>query len=87
MNCLQRLLLALFVGVSASGAFAQDGDAITDKPKIEMLTCNVLILDPDGNPVAEHGKAIYVLKKQPQAGWKILIDIWNADPPVSSAGP
>lgn len=37
--------------------------------------------DPDGNPVAEHGKAIYVLKKQPQAGWKILIDIWNADPP------
>jgi ketosteroid isomerase-like protein len=36
---------------------------------------------PDGNPITEQGKAIYVLKKQPQAGWKILFDIWNTDRP------
>jgi len=34
---------------------------------------------PDGNPITEKGKAIYVLKNQPQAGWKYVIDIWNAD--------
>jgi len=34
--------------------------------------------DPNGNPVAERGKAIHVLKKRPQAGWKILVDIFNA---------
>lgn len=34
---------------------------------------------PDGNPVTEQGKAVYVLKNRPEAGWKILIDIWNSD--------
>ena len=34
---------------------------------------------PDGDPVTERGKAIHILKKQPEVGWKILIDIWNAD--------
>ena len=42
---------------------------------------------PDGSPVTEHGKAIYVLKKQPQAGWKFLIDIWNTDTPEAGTGP
>jgi steroid delta-isomerase-like uncharacterized protein len=41
--------------------------------------------DPDGNPVTEHGKAIYVLKKQSQGGWKILIDIWNSEIPLLGA--
>ncbi len=49
-------------------------------------TYELTLNDPDGNPVTEHGKAIYVLKKQPQGGWKFLIDIWNADPPAIGAG-
>jgi len=39
----------------------------------------ITMSDHDGNPVAEQGKAIYILKKQPQVGWKILIDTWKAD--------
>ena len=33
--------------------------------------------DPDGNPATEHGNAVYILKKQPQVGWKYIIDISN----------
>ena len=39
----------------------------------------ITMSDHDGNPVAEQGKAIWILKKQPQVGWKILIDTWKAD--------
>jgi uncharacterized protein (TIGR02246 family) len=41
---------------------------------------------PDGSPVTERGKAIHILKKQPEVGWEILIDIWNTDPPEVSGG-
>jgi len=42
-------------------------------------TYELILSDPDGNPIAEQGNAIYILKKQPQAGWKFLFDIWNVD--------
>ncbi len=42
-------------------------------------TYELIMSDPEGNPVTEQGKAIYILKKQPQVGWKFLIDIWNTD--------
>ena len=34
--------------------------------------------DPGGNPVTEHGNAIYILKKQPQVGWEYLLDLSNS---------
>lgn len=49
-------------------------------------TYELTLNDPDGNPVTEHGKAIYVLKKTATGEWKFLIDIWNADPPAIGAG-
>ena len=33
--------------------------------------------DSDGNPATEHGNAVFILKKQPQVGWKYIIDISN----------
>ena len=42
-------------------------------------TYEFVVSNKNGNPVVEEGKAVYVLKKQPQDGWKILIDIWNTD--------
>jgi ketosteroid isomerase-like protein len=39
----------------------------------------MIMSDPDGNRVAEQGKAIYILEKQPQVGWKILIDASKAN--------
>ena len=48
-------------------------------------TYELNLSDPDGNPVAEQGKAIYILKKQPQEGWKIWFDIWNSEIPSPGA--
>ena len=42
-------------------------------------TYELTMSDPDGSPITEYGKGIFTLKKQPQEGWKILIDIWNAN--------
>ncbi len=47
-------------------------------------TYEIIMSDPDGNPVTERGKAVYVLTKQSQDGWNILIDIWNTDAEVAS---
>ena len=37
--------------------------------------------DPEGKPVTDRGKDIYILQKQPDGAWKIVIDIWNSDQP------
>jgi uncharacterized protein (TIGR02246 family) len=50
-------------------------------------TYELIKSDPDGNPITEQGKAIYILRKKPQAGWKIWFDIWNADTPEINTGP
>ena len=42
-------------------------------------TFEMIMSDSDGNPVAEQGQAIYLLDKQPQVGWQILIDAYKAD--------
>ena len=42
-------------------------------------TYDLTMSDPSGNPATEHGKGVFILKKQSQIGWEILIDIWNAD--------
>ena len=62
-------------GVSRSGDFAYI-----------YYTYELTENGPNGNPVTENGEAIYVLKNQPQAGWKFLIDIWNAAPRAVDAG-
>ena len=38
--------------------------------------------DPKGKPATEHGKYVTVWRKQADGSWKVLLDIWNADPPV-----
>jgi len=39
--------------------------------------------DPQGKPVTDHGKLVEVWKKQPDAKWKTVADIYNSDlPPV-----
>lgn len=43
-------LLAMGLGVRLN---AQDDTAKPDVPKPEMLTCKVLVLDPDGNPIED----------------------------------
>jgi ketosteroid isomerase-like protein len=37
--------------------------------------------DPQGKPVTDHGKLVEVWKKQPDAKWKTVADIFNSDLP------
>ena len=41
--------------------------------------------DPGGGPVNDQGKFVVVWKKQPDATWKIVADIWNSDMPPAPA--
>ncbi len=34
--------------------------------------------DLDGNPATERGNGVFILKKQPQVGWRYVLDIANA---------
>jgi uncharacterized protein (TIGR02246 family) len=40
--------------------------------------------DPQGKPVTDHGKLVEVWKKQPDAKWKTVADIYNSDLPPSA---
>ena len=42
-------------------------------------TYELTVSNPDGSPVTERGKAIYILQRQPEAEWEFLFDIWNSD--------
>jgi ketosteroid isomerase-like protein len=44
--------------------------------------------DPQGQPVTDHGKLVEVWKKQPDAKWKTVADIFNSDlPPAPPPAP
>jgi ketosteroid isomerase-like protein len=37
-------------------------------------------VDGSGNVATQHGKGVTIWRKDPTAGWKCVIDIWNASP-------
>jgi ketosteroid isomerase-like protein len=43
--------------------------------------------DPQGNPVADHGKFVEVWKKQADGKWKVVEDIFNSDVPMAAPAP
>jgi ketosteroid isomerase-like protein len=44
-------------------------------------TYDLTFKDAKGNPVKDHGKYLEVWKKQPDGGWKCIVDTWNSDLP------
>ena len=46
-------IIVLVLGISSQRARAQDEDANDDPPNIEMVMSELLVVDPDGNPVEE----------------------------------
>jgi len=40
---------------------------------------------PQGKPVTEHLRDFHVWRKQADGSWKLLIDIWNAQPASTPA--
>lgn len=49
-------------------------------------TYRIDLLDPEGNPLAIHGKYMTVWKKQSDDTWKVAVDMFNADGPASPGG-
>jgi ketosteroid isomerase-like protein len=46
-------------------------------------TYQVTFNDPKGKPVTDHGKYAEVWKKQPDGGWKCVLDTWSSDLPAA----
>ena len=42
------------------------------------------MIDASGKPVKDRGKYVEVFKKQADGTWKVIIDIWNSDLPLSA---
>jgi ketosteroid isomerase-like protein len=50
-------------------------------------TVNILdvkLTDPQGNPVSEQYRDIHFWKKEPGGKWRVVIDVWNLEPPAAS---
>ncbi len=50
-------------------------------------TYELTMNDASGKPVPDHGKYVEVWKKQTDGKWKVAVDIWNSDLPLSAAAP
>lgn len=50
-------------------------------------TYELTMNDTSSTPINDHGKYVEVWKKQADGKWKVAVDIWNSDLPVSAAAP
>ena len=48
-------------------------------------TYELIMNDPSGKPINDHGKYVEVWEKQADGKWKCGTDIWNSDLPAASA--
>jgi uncharacterized protein (TIGR02246 family) len=46
-----------------------------------LNTAAITATGPDGKPATERIRDFHVWRKQADGSWKIVIDIWNAEPP------
>ncbi len=74
--------------------FAMPGFALSWQPtKVEIArsgdlaysygTYQATFNDPKGKPVTDQGKYAEVWKKQPDGGWKCVLDTWSSDLPAT----
>ena len=50
-------------------------------------TYELTMNDASGKSVPDHGKYVEVWKKQADGKWKVAVDIWNSDLPLSASAP
>lgn len=60
------------VGVAQSGDFAYS--IATNQTQMQL---------PDGSTITDHGKGLTVWRKQEDGNWKVVLDIFNSDMPVT----
>jgi len=50
-------------------------------------TYELAMNDASGKPINDRGKYVEVWKKQADGKWKVAVDIWNSDLPLSASAP
>ena len=50
-------------------------------------TYELAMNDASGKPINDRGKYVEVWKKQAEGKWKVAVDIWNSDLPLSASAP
>jgi uncharacterized protein (TIGR02246 family) len=48
-------------------------------------TADLTITGPDGKPMQERVRDFHLWRRQADGSWKIVLDIWNAEPPATPA--
>ena len=77
---------------SLTGLLSTPGLVLTWEPtKVEVAASGDLAYlygayqlkmeDEKGMPVSDYGKKVEIWKKQPNGGWKCIVDTWNSDLP------
>ena len=77
---------------SVAGLLRAPGLVLTWEPtKVEVAASGELaylygayqlkMQDEQGTPVSDYGKNVEIWKKQPNGGWKCIVDTWNSDLP------
>jgi ketosteroid isomerase-like protein len=75
-----------FKDVTIQGQYTSSQVEVIGDWAIDRYTGALTITPKGGQPMSEVIKGIHVLKRQPNGGWLIVQDVWNADPPAAAAG-
>ncbi|HUE89881.1 MAG TPA: DUF4440 domain-containing protein [Vicinamibacterales bacterium] len=59
---------------------SRDGDLGYTINAVEMT-----VPDEAGNPVTERLRDVHLWRKQADGSWKVVVDVWNAEPPPAAA--
>ena len=51
----------------------------------QLATYEITVNDPNGKPLTDRGKYVAVWKKEANRQWKVVLDIWNSNPPRPAA--
>lgn len=84
------------IGKLFTGFFALPGFTISWKPERVAVArsgdlgytsgaYHLTFTGPDGRPITDDGKYVTVWKKQADGSWKVQLDIFNTDLPLSAA--
>jgi ketosteroid isomerase-like protein len=80
------------------GLFASPGFVLGFQPgKVEVAragdiaytlgTYQLTLNDANGKPIVDHGKYVTIWRKQPDGGWKSIVDMFNTDLAASPIAP
>lgn len=51
----------------------------------QLGTYEITVTGPKSKPLTDRGKYVAVWKKQADGQWKVVLDIWNSNPPPAAA--